>query len=187
MPCASECLLAVRIFLWNDFACSRSCYLENVLRILYLPSGDNLGCFGANKKKKEAQPAQQKEAAATTSRTQRTEPVKGMELLWQPEVKNYPHTFEMLIILCEFLSRWFSSTSRCCKAARTLRRWRRPQGRCRTWPPAIGNRASRSEPQCGKRRDCPFLWSCSGWRWTGWCALSPLPLEILPLTKETRS
>ncbi|XP_059491226.1 splicing regulator ARVCF isoform X5 [Neocloeon triangulifer] len=50
------------------------------------PKGDNLGCFGANKKKKEAQPAQQKEAAATTSRTQRTEPVKGMELLWQPEV-----------------------------------------------------------------------------------------------------
>jgi catenin delta-2 len=51
-----------------------------------LSSGDNLGCFGANKKKKEAQPTQQKEAVATTSRTQRTEPVKGMELLWQPEV-----------------------------------------------------------------------------------------------------
>lgn len=51
------------------------------------PKGDNLGCFGASKKKKEAQPVQQKEAASTSRSTaQRTEPVKGMELLWQPEV-----------------------------------------------------------------------------------------------------
>ncbi|KAG8227326.1 hypothetical protein J437_LFUL006767 [Ladona fulva] len=51
------------------------------------PKGDNLGCFGANKKKKEAQPAQQKESASTSRDiSQRTEPVKGMELLWQPEV-----------------------------------------------------------------------------------------------------
>jgi len=46
-----------------------------------------LGCFGASKKKKESQPVQQKEAASTSRSTaQRTEPVKGMELLWQPEV-----------------------------------------------------------------------------------------------------
>ncbi|KAJ9578129.1 hypothetical protein L9F63_025007, partial [Diploptera punctata] len=51
------------------------------------PKGDNLGCFGASKKKKETQPVQQKEAASTSRSTiQRTEPVKGMELLWQPEV-----------------------------------------------------------------------------------------------------
>ncbi|XP_046407049.1 catenin delta-2-like isoform X13 [Ischnura elegans] len=52
-----------------------------------LCQGDNLGCFGANKKKKEAQPTQQKESASTSRGiSQRTEPVKGMELLWQPEV-----------------------------------------------------------------------------------------------------
>ncbi|XP_069693352.1 splicing regulator ARVCF isoform X6 [Periplaneta americana] len=52
-----------------------------------LCQGDNLGCFGASKKKKETQPVQQKETASTSrSTTQRTEPVKGMELLWQPEV-----------------------------------------------------------------------------------------------------
>ncbi|XP_046986637.1 catenin delta-2 isoform X3 [Schistocerca americana] len=49
--------------------------------------GDNLGCFGASKKKKDAQPIQQKETAASSRSTnQRLEPVKGMELLWQPEV-----------------------------------------------------------------------------------------------------
>jgi hypothetical protein len=48
-----------------------------------------LGCFGASKKKKDTQPVQQKEAASTSrSTTQRTEPVKGMELLWQPEVQD---------------------------------------------------------------------------------------------------
>lgn len=51
------------------------------------PKGDNLGCFGASKKKKEPQPVQQKEAASTSRSTiQRTEPLRGMELLWQPEV-----------------------------------------------------------------------------------------------------
>uniref|UniRef100_A0A8D8S5A1 Catenin delta-2 n=1 Tax=Cacopsylla melanoneura TaxID=428564 RepID=A0A8D8S5A1_9HEMI len=44
--------------------------------------GENLGCFGASKKKKESQQVQQQ--VASTSR--RNEPVKGMELLWQPEV-----------------------------------------------------------------------------------------------------
>jgi hypothetical protein len=48
-----------------------------------------LGCFGASKKKKDTQPVQQKEAASTSrSTSQRTEPVKGMELLWQPEVQD---------------------------------------------------------------------------------------------------
>lgn len=44
--------------------------------------GENLGCFGASKKKKEHQLVQQQ--VASTSR--RNETVKGMELLWQPEV-----------------------------------------------------------------------------------------------------
>uniref|UniRef100_T1IHH0 Catenin delta-2 n=1 Tax=Strigamia maritima TaxID=126957 RepID=T1IHH0_STRMM len=54
--------------------------------------GDNLGCFGASKKKKEGQAVdkQRKEPATATnagaSPRPRTEPVKGMELLWQPEV-----------------------------------------------------------------------------------------------------
>ncbi|XP_066996791.2 catenin delta-2 isoform X2 [Anabrus simplex] len=50
--------------------------------------GDNLGCFGASKKKKDIQPIQQKEVATSSNRstTQRMEPAKGMELLWQPEV-----------------------------------------------------------------------------------------------------
>lgn len=47
--------------------------------------GENLGCFGGSKKKKDGQPVQKE---TTTSRTTnpRTEPVRGMELLWQPEV-----------------------------------------------------------------------------------------------------
>jgi len=61
--------------------------LCNFLNFCFLFSGDNLGCFGASKKKKESQPVQQKEAASTSRSTaQRTDPVKGMELLWQPEV-----------------------------------------------------------------------------------------------------
>lgn len=44
-----------------------------------------MGCFGGSKKKKDGQPVQKE---TTTSRTTnpRTEPVRGMELLWQPEV-----------------------------------------------------------------------------------------------------
>nr|CAD7590071.1 unnamed protein product [Timema genevievae] len=55
------------------------------------PKGDNLGCFGASKKKKDAQPVQPKEVASTSrSASQRSEPLKGMELLWHPEVvKSY--------------------------------------------------------------------------------------------------
>ncbi|XP_046682314.1 catenin delta-2 isoform X5 [Homalodisca vitripennis] len=53
---------------------------------LHLCAGENLGCFGASKKKKEAQMVQQKETASTSRSTSRSEPIKGMELLWQPEV-----------------------------------------------------------------------------------------------------
>ncbi|XP_055314525.1 catenin delta-2 isoform X2 [Sitodiplosis mosellana] len=61
--------------------------------------GDNLGCFGASKKKKDANNeykdslsgsanAANGSAGGTTSRSssQRQEPIKGYELLWQPEV-----------------------------------------------------------------------------------------------------
>ncbi|XP_011493886.1 PREDICTED: catenin delta-2 isoform X6 [Ceratosolen solmsi marchali] len=47
--------------------------------------GENLGCFGGSKKKKDGQPVQ-KETSMTRTTSPRTEPVKGMELLWQPEV-----------------------------------------------------------------------------------------------------
>jgi hypothetical protein len=61
---------------------------------IFLFPGDNLGCFGASKKKKETQPVQQKETASTSrSTTQRTEPVKGMGLLWQPEVQDLASVF----------------------------------------------------------------------------------------------
>lgn len=50
--------------------------------------GENLGCFGASKKKKEGQTGNQNRESVTVNRsTTRTEPVTGMELLWQPEVK----------------------------------------------------------------------------------------------------
>jgi hypothetical protein len=47
--------------------------------------GENLGCFGGSKKKKDGQPVQ-KETTASRTTNPRTEPVRGMELLWQPEV-----------------------------------------------------------------------------------------------------
>ena len=56
------------------------------------PTGDNLGCFGANKagKGKDAKdanggPVNGGPPSASTSRGPRTGPVKGMDLLWQPE------------------------------------------------------------------------------------------------------
>lgn len=55
---------------------------------LNLCAGENLGCFGASKKKKEAQMVQQKDTASTSRSTSRSEPIKGMELLWQPEVSS---------------------------------------------------------------------------------------------------
>jgi hypothetical protein len=57
--------------------------------------GENSGCFGANKKKKDAMASSSPKdssnsvnAAGPTrsSSSQRSEPVRGMELLWQPEV-----------------------------------------------------------------------------------------------------
>ncbi|XP_035718641.1 catenin delta-2-like isoform X5 [Vespa mandarinia] len=47
--------------------------------------GENLGCFGGSKKKKDGQPVQKENATSRTT-SPRTEPVRGMELLWQPEV-----------------------------------------------------------------------------------------------------
>lgn len=48
--------------------------------------GENLGCFGASKKKKETDLVLQKETNCNRSQNQRNEPLCGMELLWQPEV-----------------------------------------------------------------------------------------------------
>lgn len=47
--------------------------------------GENLGCFGGSKKKKDGQPAQ-KETTTSRIMSPRSEPLKGMELLWQPDV-----------------------------------------------------------------------------------------------------
>ncbi|KAG5880607.1 hypothetical protein JTB14_026575 [Gonioctena quinquepunctata] len=55
--------------------------------------GENLGCFGGSKKKKESQSSETKESnfvaggtSGSSSAASRGEPVRGMELLWQPEV-----------------------------------------------------------------------------------------------------
>lgn len=48
-------------------------------------SAENLGCFGASKKKKDIQIVSPKENP-TSRIIPRLEPAKGMELLWQPEV-----------------------------------------------------------------------------------------------------
>ena len=59
------------------------------------PTSDNLGCFGASKasKRKDGQhdggalnPQHNAAAPVASSRGPRTGPVKGMDLLWQPEV-----------------------------------------------------------------------------------------------------
>ncbi|XP_043466758.1 catenin delta-2 isoform X1 [Leptopilina heterotoma] len=54
-------------------------------RVAAPTKGENLGCFGGSKKKKDGQPVQ-KETTTVRTTSPRTEPVKGMELLWQPEV-----------------------------------------------------------------------------------------------------
>lgn len=46
---------------------------------------ENLGCFGASKKKKDIQVVSPKENPSSRI-IPRSEPAKGMELLWQPEV-----------------------------------------------------------------------------------------------------
>lgn len=51
--------------------------------------GENLGCFGANKKKKEAAQATDKRREGvplTKNPISQSDPVGGMALLWQPEV-----------------------------------------------------------------------------------------------------
>ena len=52
------------------------------------PNSDNLGCFGAGKgKRKDAGSTPPRPGDnPTSSRGPRTGPVKGMDLLWQPEV-----------------------------------------------------------------------------------------------------
>ena len=54
------------------------------------PTSDNLGCFGASKAKRkdgnEGALPQHAAAPVASSRGPRTGPVKGMDLLWQPEV-----------------------------------------------------------------------------------------------------
>ncbi|XP_042215983.1 uncharacterized protein LOC121862091 isoform X7 [Homarus americanus] len=53
---------------------------------------DNLGCFGGSRKKKEAVGGAVKETSAGQRTTgPRTEPLRGMELLWQPEVVVGPY------------------------------------------------------------------------------------------------
>nr|XP_018915162.1 PREDICTED: catenin delta-2 isoform X3 [Bemisia tabaci] len=52
-----------------------------------LISGDNLGCFGGSKKKKEAEANDQRETSVTNPNLlPKSGPVKGLALLWQPEV-----------------------------------------------------------------------------------------------------
>ncbi|KAK8400826.1 hypothetical protein O3P69_002536 [Scylla paramamosain] len=54
--------------------------------------GDNLGCFGGSRKKKEAMGGAVKESSGGTRSTgPRTEPLRGMELLWQPEIVVGPY------------------------------------------------------------------------------------------------
>lgn len=59
----------------------------NISLLIYVVAGENLGCFGASKKKKDGPGGNQSRENVTVSRSNaRTEPVSGMELLWQPEV-----------------------------------------------------------------------------------------------------
>lgn len=51
---------------------------------IFVPA-ENLGCFGASKKKKDIQVLSPKENPNSRI-IPRSEPAKGMELLWQPEV-----------------------------------------------------------------------------------------------------
>lgn len=57
--------------------------------LTHLVPGENLGCFGASKKKKDIVSVETKENTSGTGPSQssaRTEPINGVELLWQPEV-----------------------------------------------------------------------------------------------------
>lgn len=63
--------------------------------------GENLGCFGASKKKKDSAVGASATAATDpkqVTRTQRgSEPVKGMDLIWQPEVCIYSALYTKFI------------------------------------------------------------------------------------------
>ncbi|VVC28829.1 Hypothetical protein CINCED_3A007441 [Cinara cedri] len=59
--------------------------LPSQSRIGPQPKAENLGCFGASKKKKDIQIVSPKENPSSRI-IPRSEPAKGMELLWQPEV-----------------------------------------------------------------------------------------------------
>ena len=50
------------------------------------PNSDNLGCFGAGKAKRKDSPSSGPLPGSSSSRGSRSGPVKGMDLLWQPEV-----------------------------------------------------------------------------------------------------
>ena len=65
------------------------------------PSSDNLGCFNSSKTKRKDSGAGSPRENPTTSRGPRTGPGKGMDLLWQPEVK-------LLFMSSNFL--WTSSS-----------------------------------------------------------------------------
>lgn len=75
------------------FSCSFHVLIEifssvlNISFLIYVVAGENLGCFGASKKKKDGPGGNQSRENVTVNRSNtRTEPVSGMELLWQPEV-----------------------------------------------------------------------------------------------------
>ena len=78
------------------------------------PHSDNLGCFGAgsNSKngssnkgvaggRKDSQSTSNNHGPGSSGRPTRTGPVKGMELLWQPEVKKLVSYLERsLLTVC---------------------------------------------------------------------------------------
>lgn len=51
------------------------------------PNSDNLGCFGAGKAKRKDSSQATPQTNSSSSRGPRSGPVKGMDLLWQPEVR----------------------------------------------------------------------------------------------------
>ena len=52
----------------------------------------------------------------------------------------------------------------CSPTAPIQRRWKRRPELFRIWRLVIGSRRSTSAPPSAKKRDCPFSWSCCGWR-----------------------
>lgn len=74
-----------------------------ILLSIYLVAGENLGCFGASKKKKDGPGGNQSRENVTVNRSNsRTEPVSGMELLWQPEVSGrYLFHMEDIVYVCK--------------------------------------------------------------------------------------